>query len=580
MITLKKLYFEPNFILGKEIAPIFFEKGLNILLGERSVDSEKMNSVGKSLLVEMINYSLFADTSYRVSKIPNDVLSDETCICLDLEIENQTTIEKITIKRKRNAKAPIIIKIGGNENEFEKLEDAKNYFESILFSGEKNKNRPSIRNLISILIREEKSSFDDILRPYAIKRYLDFNDLIRPHLYLFDFDIEFVEQMKRVQKSISDTTTTLRNVKNTFKDMGIDVKAVRSYINDLEDKVDKLNLSIEELMPGEALRQKKDDLQKLEYDLENLITVKASKTLAINKIKRLPRFEKISPKKIEIIYNTFREGLGDLVRKSVEEVTEFHERIETFQNKIFDQRLTGLLSEVAELDRKIDCVERDIAKIYKLLNADKKIGSLKQALKVAREKDEKLSSVTDKYRLLEQKREEKKSFDRSRIELLKEIDKQIANKRQEIESFENDLKELHKIITGNTKCQFAIRTTTQAEYITFDYRIDLDGGSGMDRIRTFMYDILLMISEITSLNHLGFLIHDNIFPSTGRDDMVKSLNFVNDQYKKGKNFQYIVTLNKDEFEAQIENFSFSHTDVTRAVFTRESPFLGVQYREM
>ncbi|MCL4208394.1 DUF2326 domain-containing protein [Patescibacteria group bacterium] len=580
MITLKQLYFEPDTIKGKKINPIVFKKGLNILLGERSDNSEKMNSVGKSLAIEMINYCLFSDFSSRINKIPNDVLSEEQLICLDLEIETKQRIKNITIKRKRNSKSPILLIVDENEQEFEKLDDAKEWFESIIFEGSENVLKPSIRNLLSILIREEKSSFDDILRPFANKKFFNFNDAIKPHLYLFGFDISFIDRMKQINKTITDNEASLRDINRTFKNMGIDVKTVRSYINDLKDKVEKLNFSIEELKPGEGFRQRKEELQDLEYQLESLSALRSSKLLAINRIKKLPQFEKVNPKRVEIIYNTFREGLGDLVKKSLNEVIELHEKIESFQNKIFDQRLETLYGEVHDLDGKITQIDSQISKIYKVLNADKKIDSLKRALKEEKEKNDKLENLVDKYDTLEQKKEEKKTLEINRNQLIKLIDKEILEKKKNIESFENNLKELHQVIAGNSRCQFDIKTSLQAEYIVFDYRIDLDGGSGMDRIRTFMYDILLMISGVTTSRHLGFLIHDNIFPSTGRDDMVRALNFVYDQNKKGKNFQYIVSLNKDEFEAQLDKFEFESGSVTKATFTREIPFLGTQYREI
>lgn len=581
MITLKKFYFYPNIINNKPIDPIEFDNGLNIILGEKSGDVEKMNSVGKSLLIEMINYCLLSDARKRIVRIPTKILPNETLMCLDFEIENDKNIKNVTIKRVRDSTKPFTVKVNEKEQEYENIEDARRFLESLTINVGENTNTPTFRNLLSILIREEKSSFDDILRPYASKIFSDFNDLIKTHLFLFNFDISLINRMKQIQKELVGVTGTITNIKKSFKASGIDIKTIKSYINGLQDTVDKLNLSVHELKPGEGINQLSNELSEKENELDVLISQKSSKEGVIRKIKKLPKFQEIDIKKVEIIYNTFKEGLGGIVKKSLDEVKELNCRIEDFQNKIFSQKLQDLQYEVGELGQKISLLDNDISKIYRKMGADNKIESLKKSIKEAKEKDEELNSLSAQYSFYENKIEEEKNIEKQKTNILEKIEEDLVKNKQGITIFENSLKDLHKIITGNQICQFDIKILEgKKNYVDFDYRIDLDGGSGMDRIRTFMYDFLLMTSDITSNRHLGFLIHDNIFPSTGRDDMVKSLNYVSDEFRKGKNFQYIVTLNTDEFEAQKEKFNFNTIDVTKVKFTREEPFLKTPYREV
>ena len=62
MLSLKKLYFEPNNFSDRLIEPVVFHNGINIILGEQSDSSDnveeqrKMNGVGKSMLIESINF--------------------------------------------------------------------------------------------------------------------------------------------------------------------------------------------------------------------------------------------------------------------------------------------------------------------------------------------------------------------------------------------------------------------------------------------------------------------------------------------------------------------------------------------
>ena len=62
--------------------------------------------------------------------------------------------------------------------------------------------------------------------------------------------------------------------------------------------------------------------------------------------------------------------------------------------------------------------------------------------------------------------------------------------------------------------------------------------------------------------------------------MVNSLNYLNDQFDKGKKFQYIVAINRDEFEAQESQLNFKTEDKKRAVLTRENQLLRKKYAEL
>jgi hypothetical protein len=61
--------------------------------------------------------------------------------------------------------------------------------------------------------------------------------------------------------------------------------------------------------------------------------------------------------------------------------------------------------------------------------------------------------------------------------------------------------------------------------------------------------------------------------------MVKSLNYLYSLSKKHR-FQYILTINKDEFDAQVKDLDFDYTLVRKAEFTRTKPFIGVEYSEV
>ena len=209
-----------------------------------------------------------------------------------------------------------------------------------------------------------------------------------------------------------------------------------------------------------------------------------------------------------------------------------------------------------------------------------KMSALKYSISEYEKKHSQYEKLKEKYQILQEKEDSKKQLNQERRDNLNLFSSMLGTLSFEITKFEEDLKNIHNFIAGNKNCQFELKIKdTGKEFIQFDYRIKLDGSSGINRIKTFIYDVLLMLNESTSKKHLGFLIHDNIFASAGKDDMVKSLNYLYQQSLKGKKFQYILTINKDEFESVASQFDFNASDLKRATFTREKPFLQQVYKE-
>lgn len=586
MITIKKLSFSPNTFQGRKLESIEFEKGLNFIVGDKSdsaknmKEQNKMNGVGKSLLIESINFCLFKKLEEsRVNKIPDINLDPEIYICLDLEIESEKIIKKVQIRRNRQEKSPVVVFVNDEEKSFDKIDDAKKYIEHLFF-GEKKFEHPSLRSLLSILIRDEDSQYKDILRPYYNSSLTSFEDLLRPHFYLFQIDLALLDDLKKVSTDLKNTTKGLASLRSDFKNSGIEEKEVASYINDLKDSVEKLNFAIDELHPSEGLTQIKNQMIKFQLKLESLIVKKASKEYLVRKIKSLPQLENINTKQIQIVYNHFKNGLGDLVEKSFIEVLAFKKQVDNFQNGLINEKLKELLSDIEGINTEISSVDQQISKLYEKTDARGKIDNLKQAIKLERDQNTQLEKLSSLYELLQNKLSEQKNLRKRKESYVEKLGVVLFEIQKIVSDFEEDLKKMHEFVAGNKRCQFQINTSESlANFVNFDYRIKLDGSCGINRIKTFIYDCLLMVNKNTSQRHPGFLIHDNIFASTGRDDMVKSLNYLSELSKKNQ-FQYILTINKDEFEAQIKDFSFDYTKYTRAEFTREKPFLGFVYSEL
>lgn len=585
MIAIKKIYFELDGILVEGMREISFERGVNFVIGEESKKrkgaNKKMNSVGKSLLVEIIDYCFLKTyDSSRVSRIPVTTLNPKIDFCMDIEIEDDESIELLTIKRNRANTDGVIIVISGKEQHFDKINQARLYLAHLLMKEKKVEAHPSLRGLLALLIRDEDTLYKNILYPYHESHLSSFEDVVKPHLYLFGIDLLSIGKISEYSKEIKSVKKVITDTRRDFRNRGVQEREIASYINDLEDKVEQLSQSVDELRPSETSIQLKRKLNNLQVTLEGLLAKKTSKEYLIEKIKRLPEMEKINTSEVKKVFNHFKSGLGDLVSKDFEEVLTFKEQIDAFQTDLMERKVVELNQEIAQIDQEISTMDSRIAELYSSVNAGQKVADLREMIAFERESAGELNDLVAKYNLLEEKKARKRSLEKRKSELIDEVGVSILEAQEVIDSFEQDLKEMHSFITDNKRCHFKIDISeSKAEFIDFNYRTDFDGGSGVNRIKTLIYDVLLMTNKHTSKRHPRFLIHDNIFASSGKDDMVRSLNYIHKKSTRSK-FQYIVTINKDEFDTKSKDLTFDFRKTNYIELNRDTPLLGETYSEV
>jgi len=576
MIQLQKLYSNPEIF-----KPIKFENGLNIIMGEKvdekTSENRKTNGVGKSLCIEFIDFCLLKkDSESRVMKIASHVFEAGTQIILDLIIHG----EKVTIVRsKANPKEPIIFN-GSQKTVFTKLEDATQYLSYLLFGQEKYK--ISFRTAISLLIRDEKSEFRDIMMPHDLKRRIPPNYEV--HNYLFDIDLELCKNIEDVIKDLASTSDVLKELNKEFKRYGYDKQTLKSELNDLKSELETIKLSVEQLESSQAFESIQKDLVEFEDSLDELRIRQKAIRYELKKIESLPEPEKITETDIEMVYNQFKQGLGDMVTKSLAEVQSFKAKIDDFQSILLDERAKTLKSELNNLAKNIRYYDKLQQEKIGLLDENGRLRSLKVSIATLNQKDKEYERKNALYNNWEAYNEKKSELKIQKDELIdKDLRKELLRLSTIVNNFEQTILQIHHSIMGNRKASFEISTvnkSTGKKYIDFVLRIDSDGSHSVDRTKVFIYDIALLFNQHTGEKHPKFLIHDNIF-DVDKDTLVQSLNFLYKSQEKYTDFQYILTLNRDEIEAEEtqQKLNFDINTVRRVVFTKKNKFLSSDYQE-
>lgn len=566
MLKISRLYSIPEVF-----DPIEFTEGLNLILGEKDNTSDKTNGVGKSLSIEFINFALLKKKSEsRVALIPKEVFPINTKVCLDFEINNvQFTIQRSLAE----SESPNLIE-AGRKVDFTKIEDAANYLTEKLFSKSDN-NYPSFRIMLGPLIRDEKSEFKSLINCYDTKLRIPEN--YSPHLYLLGIDIELYDLVKTYIKEIEDIDADIKRIKeNVFLIRQKNIDDARSDLNELDNEVHSIEGSIDKLQNVTGYELVRDELQKIESQIEELRRSKAILKQQLSKLRSVSQKIDIDPSEIAEFYEQLKAGLGILISKNIEEVIHFKAKIDEFQNTLITERRNTVLKDISDLDKQLKTLDEQYTKGLSVLNQKGELKNLKQTYAAFKEKSDQLSqlrSFVDRFDKLEIDKQTAKS--QKEAGLLK-IQSEIIAQKKNLENFEKTILSIHEFIQGNKQASFQIKNSKNKQVIDITMRIDSDGSHSVDREKVFIYDIALLLNEFTQLRHPGFLIHDNIF-DVDQDTLIKSL-----QYLEGADFgsmQYILTLNSDRLESAPAEIKNSIKGYTRASFTKSNRFIKTKYQE-
>ncbi len=561
---------------------IIFRDGINLILGEKYDDStskgRKTNGVGKSMSIEFLDFGFLCDyDKSRIAKIPEEVFGMEEEVILDLTIGD----EAVSIRRTRKEQdKPVIIR-ACRKTKFDKLQDAKDYLMELIFGELNGKDVPSFRNLLSILIRDERSEFADILKCHDLSKRIP--DDLTTHLYMLGISLENYKKVLETIKEIEKTGTAWGKIKKELTQDGTKkIADVKAELNDLEAELGQLEEAMDAFKSNDAFASMEVEIVELENMLDQLRQKQKILKREYEKIKALPRPEQIEDSEIELVYNQFKSNLGSAVVKSLNEVVGFKNKVEEFQRVLINQKARELERQIAEISEQIRILDEQYAENIRIIDNKGVLRNLKTGLRIyeaKRDASAHTQFLFEQYNLYDK---QKKQLNVQKAQELLEIDSEIEDLSSELKAFTTTILDIHEAIMANRECSFDIKTKGGRSKTPIDItlRIYDDGSHSVDRTKVFIYDMALMFNEYTRQRHPLFLVHDNIF-DVDQDTLVQCLNYAYKQEEYYPDFQYILTLNRDKIEneerqKQIKMDVDSHEV---AVYTKERKFLKRNYQE-
>jgi uncharacterized protein YydD (DUF2326 family) len=571
MLQINKLYSDPEVF-----DPIIFKDGFNLILGETTIGNVKTNGVGKSMAVEFINYALLKRHSdSRVSLIPEENLSRDTTICLDFELNGHFITSRRVIK---DQECPTLI-IDGERKSYSRLSDANDHLSTLLFAGAAYKNPPSFRMMMGPLIRDEGSEFKSIISCFDTNKRIppDYT----PHLFLLHVDPNPYSEAKRLYSEMENVSKARKKMEENITALtSKNISESKADLNELENQVRRIQADIDRLENIEGFDAVKNEIIAIENQLEQERSKQGVLKSELSKINLFRGDNYIDGQEVADLYNQFKEGLGDLIKRELDEVTAFKQKIDDFQRSIMDDRKSSIEQEIKVFEESISSLNKLYREKISLLDQEGLLVSLKQTIAIHAKKIEEfsaLSSFIQKYSDYDSEHKTKKRNREGEIYLLESY---VNNSQKVIDSFERTILDMHDYIFGNRRSSFEIEVSKRKEILKFELRTDSDGSHSINREKVFLYDFALLTNPETSKYHPSFLVHDNIF-DVDQDTLIQSINYIGENIGLLNGKQYILTINSDKFSASdLESLNINLGDYSRATFTKDKRFLKMQYQEL
>ncbi len=522
MKILQVKIYSPDSELLREVE--FKDIGLSIIYGDvekPNNDSETSNSIGKTVLLKILNVILGANNSGK-----NTIRGLK-----DYKVES--------IVKYNNEKYKVNLTIGSSkdyfiENKKMNLAQYKEYF---------NIDRKMFSKQIML---EKRKGLISVISKNATK---DDYSTILSLLYLSDIECVF-----RKIKEYQDEIELIGKYKHSFKE---DTNALQKEEFNLEmkkkqldDELIKLNNNLSTLKISENIQEiaqrrisVDQEIKEISENIQiNNITIKK-----YNEILKDSKGNEISLKEVRNIYDTAKIEIPEMIKKKLEEVEDFYQYLIEDKNEIYKNQISTLNEKNAKLENQINRLKIEFDKLSEIISEN---NSFKEAIKVydikTKEKmeiDSKISEINGKLTQINNTQSIKSNIDILYSELYKEFES-ASLKINRYKQFVYEM--VNKIYVEETRNPYLFinisdsRQKYKAIPVKIDLSIDGDDGEGIGAVRCLLFDLMIMNYN----NEIEFMIEDSsCFEGVDRRQ-VKKLIMEFKNISEIKNKQLIISLNK------------------------------------
>ncbi len=541
-----------------------FGAGLNVVLAEKSegaTDRQTRNSSGKTSLISIVHFLLGANCPAASIFKYESLLEQSFSLTFDLSNQRMTT--------RRSGSDPNKIYVDANLSEWPEQPTVDSLTGDSWFTNKKwtaalavsmfdvnesSKYSPSFRAMFPYFARvEPEGGFQHAEMYYSTQQPWNIQVNLS-HLLGLDWKpSQALQELKDQEKTLkllkrNSSQGVLGNLVGKAGELRTKLALAEKDLKRLEKELSEFQV----LPEYRDLEKEASTIAIRQSDLANANTLDRQRIKAIEQ--QLQAEQPVQADDVMSMYEEASVILPDLVRKRIEDVQVFHDRV-------IKNRLLHLQREIQDAEQRIVIREAEAQgldsrrrEIMKVLSSH---GAIDQMIKLEEERS-RLFSFADE---LKKRLEVTKKLESTKTELT--IERAQVKQRISIDHAEHDevlrdailiFEELSREISDH---EGSLEVDVSDNGPTF--RIKVEGGRsvGIRNMQIFCFDMMLSIIWAKRNLGPGFLIHDShLFDGMDSRQVAKAIE-IGEAKSREHNFQYIITMNSDqvprnEFKSEFE----------------------------
>ncbi|AEA46896.1 DUF2326 domain-containing protein [Archaeoglobus veneficus] len=532
-----------------------FKEGFNVVLADRtetSSEKDSRNGLGKTTLVEIIHFCL-GSTLQKGSVLKSK------------ELENWTFILDLTLNGRdysvyRNTSNPSKVELEGDFSDWP-VKPTRNWLEGthslkvdvwrkvlgfLMFDlsidiYDKWKYAPTFRSLISYFARRSEIAFRDPFKHHPKQREWDIqvnNAYLLGLNWEYASEFQILKDQERTLKELKKAATEglLTGYIGTLGELEAERVRLESEIQKLEEELNSFRVH-----PQYAEIEKEANMltEKIHRITNRLILAKK----ILSQYRKSIETEKDVP--IELVERVYREAglwFTDKLKMRLEDVKRFHEQIVA-------NRRDYLRNEIDKLERQIESYKNEIkkltdarAKLFEILKTHRALDEYRLLYERLIERKQQLKEIINSIENLKKFEDGLNDLKIKRLELFKRARQDLEERKYVVEKAINQF---------NRNSQFLYSEPgmlsidiTESGY-KFKVEIKRAKSEGIERMKVFCYDLMLIQLRANQKDKPGFLIHDStIFNGVDERQVARAMELAAMEAKE-RGFQYICAINSD-----------------------------------
>lgn len=562
----------------------FNDYGLNLILGEKKGKGQETNGVGKTTMIESIEYLLGGTC-------PDDFIGKQALVEKDilLVLEILSGSQNIFLARLINQPEkgyilPGIILTFDLKNWIDKEDDGyKKYINDIVL--DMSTDTPSFSALREYIIRNEKAGFISIGLPDRSALY-EASYLA----YLFglphDFEKE-ISKYKKKHRELNQKLSIIKSLKDEISDLKLREKRFVKEIQELDSIIQKVDLSKKFTKDAENYQVSKTEYNQLQNTLFELKHIKKQYQSNIQdlqmKLDEIRNMNDIKP-----FYEQLIGFFPEKIKKNQEDIEHFYSFMVESRGKYFSHKISEIDHQIEKNRKRIDELNKIIKRQSKTFKNTDIISDITKINDDKNLKFEELAQIRVKINMYQEKTNITAEINRLKQEVLRQIDmkldifKSYEEKIMEIKDTFNKLVTEAYDETGVFEIELVNDTalTASTGRVKINCSIDDEKSHGRLHMKINMFDLTWFLNGLNDRDNLTFLIHDGSYSKPNGDAKFKLLKYIDQELKLRRKGQYFVTINVNELDdSELIALEEEESIVARLIRTEDNKerFFGFRY---